>query len=125
MKLLLRRSHRPGLLHKIIYSLDVRAHLSAAERALIAQYGLAGALLYQRMELADPGKGLLGLVFRLGFRTANLSVRVYDLIDGKRIECADIVEMLSMEDQIRKAAHTFSRILAAAAQFDADEIVDL
>lgn len=125
MKLLLRRSHRPGLLHKVIYILDIRAHLSDEERASVAKYGLAGIRLYQRLEVAEPGKGLLGMAFRFAFRAANLSLHVRDLVDGKRFECADLIEVLSVEDQIKEAARTFSQLLAAAAGFDGDEVAEL
>ncbi len=126
MKLLLHRSHRPGLFgDRVIYRLDVRADLTEGEKADITTYGLAGTPLYQRLEVAERGRGLLGMAFRLTFKAANLTVNVRDLIEGKRVECADILEMLSLEDQVREAARSFSLVLTAAARFDGDEVVDL
>ena len=126
MKLLLHRSHRPGLLGgRIIYRLDVRADLTEDERADIATYGLGGTQLYQRLEVAERGRGLLGMMFRLRFKAANLTLSVRDLIEGKRVECADIVEMLALEDQVRQAARTFSLVLNTAARFDGDEVLDV
>jgi hypothetical protein len=124
MNLLLRRTHRSGLLSKVVYTLDVRAHLSEAERAAVSEYGLARVRLYRRMEVADPGKGLLGIAFRFAFKAGNLSLHARDLVDGKRLECADIVEILSVEDQVRASARTFSQLLAAAVGFDGEEVVE-
>ena len=125
MKLLLRRDQRSSTFGKVIFTLDVRAELSDEERSNIAKYKLDGTMLYQRDELVDPGKGLLGLASRLAFKAMNITVSVRDLSGGKRIECKDIVEMLAVEDQIKEAAKTFNAVLAAAAHFGGEEVVDL
>jgi uncharacterized protein (DUF433 family) len=54
-----------------------------------------------------------------------ISVCVYDLVHGKRIEVKDIVEMLAVEDQVKEAARTFSQVLSAAAHFGGEEVIEI
>lgn len=125
MKLLLRRDQRSGLMGKAIFQLDVRAEISEAEKASIAKYKLGDTELYASHELIERGSGLIGLASRLAYKAMTISVSVKDLASGKRIECKDIVEMLAVEDQLREAAKTFAQVLAAAAQFGGEEVVEL
>ena len=125
MKLLLRRNQRAGLLGKVTFALDVRADLDGTEFDNIKRYKLGDTMLYQSHELVDRGSGLLGVASRLAFKAMTLSVSVNDLVNGKRIECKDIVEMLAVEDQIRDAAKTFVQVLTAASQFGGEEVVTL
>jgi hypothetical protein len=125
MNLLLRRDQRSGLLGKVIFQLDVRAEISREELASIQRYKLGGTMLYTKNEMVDPGSGLLGLASRLAFHAMNISVTVNDLVQGKRIECKDILEMLAVEGQIREAALTFKQVLDAAAHFGGEEVIAL
>jgi hypothetical protein len=125
MKLLLHRSHRRGLFHPVIYAVDVRAQFSDEEYATISYHGLATRGLYSRSELADRGRGLMGILYRLAFGASNLTVQGQDLIVGKRIEAADIVTILSIEDQLTAASRTFHQIVIAAANYDGDQVVEL
>lgn len=127
MKLLLRRNQQnTGIIRNTItFYLDVRADLSEKERADIGKYKLSETILYERMTMTDPGSGLRGLASRLAFKAMNLTLKVSDLVDGKRIDCKDIVEMLAIEDQIKEAAKTFAAVLAAAARFGGEEVVEV
>lgn len=125
MRLILRRRHRAGVLHRVIYVLDVRAHLSHAEHGVLVEHGLGGMHLYQRLEVADPGRGLLGSFFRFFFRARNPAVKTGDLLNGTRITSHSLREILSIEDQIRAAARTLGLLVAAAAGFDGEEVVEL
>lgn len=125
MKLLLRRGQRRGVFHGVIYILDVRLHLSAHESASARRRGIERMPLYERLELRDRGHGLLGLAFRQVFRAVNLTLSVRDLLDGRRLEFGDVVEMLSTEDQIRDAVQVFAQVLGAADAFIGDEVLDL
>ena len=125
MKLLVRRNQRPGLLGKIIFTLEVRADLTNEEREAINRYKLGDTVLYEKSTLIDPGSGLLGLASRLAFKAMNLSVAVKDLASGKKLECKDIVEMLAVEEQIREAGKTFQAILDAARKFGGEEVINL
>lgn len=125
MKLLLRREQKSGLLGKITFTLTVRAELADEEKNNIKKYKLGETMLYERMTMADKGSGLLGVASRLAFKMLNISVSVDDLSKGKQIECKDIVEMLAVEDQIKEAAHTFKNVLAAAASFGGEEVIEI
>jgi hypothetical protein len=125
MNLLLRRDQRSGLLGKVIFQLDVRAEISQEEMTNIQRYKLGNTVLYTKSEIVDPGSGLLGLASRMAFHAMNISVTVADLVQGKRVECKNILEMLAVEGQIREAALTFKQVLDAAAHFGGEEVVAL
>jgi hypothetical protein len=110
---------------KPIFQLDVRAEISPEEQKYIQHYRLGDTLLYSQGEIVDPGKGLLGLASRLAFHAINISVTVHDLVNGKRIECKNIVEMLAAEEQIKEAAMTFKQVLNAATHFGGEEAIAL
>jgi hypothetical protein len=123
MNLLLRRDQRSSLMGKVVFQLDVRAEISRDEMASIQRYRLGDTVLYTQGELVDKGSGLLGLASRLAFKAMNISVSVNDLLNGKRVECKDIVEMLAVEDQIKEAAATFKQVLNAAVHFGGEEAI--
>lgn len=125
MKLLLRRDQRQGMLGKVVFTLEVRASISDEERAAVDKYKLGDTVLYEKNTVVDPGSGILGLASRLAFKAMNISVNVRDLVNGKKVECKDIVEMLAVEDQVREAAKTFSAVLNAARGFGGEEAIDL
>lgn len=125
MNLLLRRDQRSSLMGKPVFQLDVRADISAEEKKYIQHYRLGETLLYSQGEIVDRGKGLLGLASRLAFHAINISVTVNDLVNGKRIECKNIVEMLAVEEQIKDAAATFKQVLNAATHFGGEEAIAL
>jgi hypothetical protein len=125
MKLLFRRNQRSGLLGKVIFTLEVRADISAEERAAVSKYGLGTTMLYQSHEMVNRGSGALGLASRLAFKAMTINVSVNHLANGQKIECKDIVQMLAVEDQIKEAARTFAQVLSAAASFGGEEVVEL
>ncbi len=126
MKLLLRRDQRSGgMLGRVVFSLQVRADLTLEEKTNIAKYKLGDTELYASHQILDKGSGLLGLASRLAYKAMTISVSVKDLSGGKTIECKDVVEMLAVEDQIKEAARTFAQVLAAAATFGGEQVVDL
>ena len=126
MKLLIRRDQRSGMLGKVIFQLDVRAELSEEERRNIDKYKLGKEILYSRDEApnVDP-QTLKGLGKLLLASALNITVSVNDLVNGKRIEAKDILEMLSAEEQIREAARNFNAVLQAASHFGGEEVVEL
>lgn len=124
MKLLLRRDQRAGLMGKTIFTLDVRADLSADEKERIRKYKLQDTELYASHEVTG-GSGLLGVASRLAFKAVTLTLTVKDLESGKRIEVKDVVELLAIEGHIREAARTFKDVLDAASHFGGEEVVEL
>lgn len=126
MKLLLRREQRSAIIgSKPVFTLNVRADISTDEKAAIDKYKLGDTELYASHTMIDRGSGLLGVASRFAHKAMTISVTVKDLTGGKKIECKDIVEMLAVEEQIREAAKTFAQVLAAAAQFGGEEVVEL
>lgn len=126
MKLLLRREQRSAIIgSKPVFVLNVRADISAAEQANIAKYKLGDTELYASHTLVDRGSGLLGVATRFAHKAMTINVSVKDLTGGKKIECKDIIEMLAVEEQLKEAAKTFAQVLAAAAQFGGEEVVEL
>ena len=111
---------------KVIFQLDVRAELSDEERRNIDKYKLGKEVLYSKNAApnVDP-QTLTGLGKLLVAHALNISVTVNDLVNGKRIEAKDILEMLAVEEQIREAAQAFNAALHAAAHFGGEEVVDL
>jgi F420-0:gamma-glutamyl ligase-like protein len=124
MKLLLRRDQRPGLLGKMIFTLDVRADLSADEKERIRKYKLQDTELYASHAITG-GSGLLGVASRLAWKAVALTLTVRDLENGKRIEVKDVVELLAIEEHIRQAAQTFKDVLEAASHFGGEEVLEL
>jgi len=126
MKLLIKRDQRGGLLGKVIFQLDVRAELSAEERRNIDKYKLGKEILYSKNAApnVDPNT-FRGLGTLLIAHALNISVTVNDLVNGKRIEAKDILEMLAVEEQVREAAKNFAAALHAAAKFGGEEVVEL
>ncbi len=125
MNLLLRRDQRQSMLGKAIFQLEVWAEITDDELKYIKHYRLGDTVLYTKTEMVDRGTGLLGLASRMAFHAINISVSVNDLVNGKRIECKNILEMLAVEDQIREAATTFKQVLNAATHFGGEEVVAL
>lgn len=125
MKLLVRRDQKKGLLGgKIIFTLDAQAELTPEEQENVKKYKMGKTLLYQKHELADPGSGMLGLASRLAFKALNTTITVDSLVNGKHLECKDIVEMCALEEQLKEASHMFKTVLEAAARFGGEEIVE-
>lgn len=126
MKLLLRRNQKPAMMMgSPTFTLEVRAELTPEEKADIEKYKLGNTLLYVRNpNVPDVDGGTLGgLASMIKWRITNLTVSVKDLLQGKRIDCKDIMEMLGAEDQIKEAAQNFKAVLQAAAGFGGEEIV--
>lgn len=127
MKLLLRRSERSSAFAgNPIYILDVRADLSEEERAWITKFKFGRSMLYSRKGKpnVDPST-VTGFGAFLLHYALDITVSVNDLVNGKRIECKDIMEMLAAEAQIREAARNFSQVLQAASQFGGEEVIPL
>jgi hypothetical protein len=124
-KLLLRRSQKSGLLGgKITFILDARVELSPDMQELIKKDKMGKEVLYEKIKIADPGSGLLGVASRLALKAVNLTITVDTLVKGQHIECKDILEMRAVEEQIKEACAVFKEVLNSAAQFDGEEVID-
>ena len=126
MKLLLRRSERTGALGGLIFVLDIRAELTGEETGWIAKYKLGDLQLYSRKARPDVDTGTVtGIGLLLLHHALNLTINVRDLVYGKKIECKNILEMLSAEAQVKEAAQNFGSVLRAASQFGGEEVVPI
>lgn len=123
MKLLIRRNQRTNLTGTPIFVVEVRAEISKEEQAYISKYKLGSTMLFKQFEMANRGTGIPGFLWRLFFHATNLTISVKDLVNGKRIECKDVVEMLAAEKYITEAAQTFGQVLRAATHFDGEEVI--
>lgn len=127
MKLVFSRDQKStGLISKsIAFTLDVRADLTPEEETWVRQYKMGGTVLYQKYEITDPGKGLLGLASRLGYKALNTEITVDGLAKGRHFECKDIIEMRTVEEQVKDAARVFREMLETAAHFGGEEVVEV
>jgi hypothetical protein len=129
MKLVLRREQRPNMLGTIIFNLDVRADLSADEEDAIKKYGLGDTLLYEKYTLAVKGWGVVGWLYATLIRMAhfalNTTIKAKDLIEGKRVQCSTIAEMVVVETEIKEEAELFGKLLRAAITFNGEEAIPI
>ncbi len=125
MKLLLRREQKTSLLGLTTFVLSVRAEFSRDEQSNIDKYRLGPNVLYSRLEVTDPGSGVLGLVTRLAIHAVNISITVDDLVQGKRLEFKTIEEMAFVENHIKEASENLKAAIGASANFGGEEVVTL
>jgi hypothetical protein len=109
---------------KVIFILTVRADIPQDERDAIVKYKLGDCMLYQREP--NPVEPSMGGIAKATFKhMMNLTVKAKELVDGKTIECKDILEMLAVEEQLKQAGNTFSYMLHAAMNFGGEEVVEV
>ena len=127
MKLLLRRDQRAGgmLGGKMIFVLHVRADIGPEERAAITKYKLGDSILYTRQRVQLEEESVKGVAKAFLKHMLNLTVQVKDLVEGKTIECKDILEMLAVEEQLKEAGEAFMAMLRAAVRFGGEEVLEL
>lgn len=127
MKLLFRRDQRQGgmLGGKVVFTLHVRADIAPEERSAIAKYKLGDTMLYARDRVHLDSESVGGYAKFWLKHMMNLTIQVKDLVDGKNVECKDILEMLAAEEQIKEAASNFSGMLRAAMHFGGEEVVEV
>jgi len=121
MELHLSRSQKSGLMGGIKFTLSVKTSLTDAERGHVSKYKLGDTLLYEKGSEKIAAAG--GFTSMLTARLMQLRVTANDLINGKSIECKDILEMLAAEQQIKESAEAFHAMLTAAAKFEGEEVI--
>lgn len=118
MKLILQRNQRGGFT-KTIYVLEAKVELTDDEKKNVEKYKVGKTRLYTN--LIDRGSGIAGVVTR---KLAGIEITVNDLVNGKKIEIKDFLQMFAMEDQIKDACKNFKLMLDAMASFGGDEIIE-
>ena len=128
MKLIIERSQKSAgmISKKQVFSITVRAEISAVEREAIDKYKLSDEVLYVDGDTPDynPGSVMstLGAVAK-NMRVGKLIVR--NLVDGKTFESDNIADMLGTEEQITNAAKNLKTYLDVATTFGGREVIDL
>jgi hypothetical protein len=145
MQLKLKRAQRSGGLMggKVIFGLDVRAELSADERALVQKYALGKLVVYdsearkKHQDAAyghfDEASAPVGVgrslwknargIASAAMMALSLRVTVDSLVNGQHIECKDLDELLGAEGAIRDACGNLKAYLETAVTFDGREEV--
>lgn len=122
MELLLSRDQKKGMmgLGAIKFVLEAKARLTDDEAAAVKKYKMGSSIVYEK---PNDGFNPRSLTSVLSHRFLVPRITVDELVTGKSIECADIVDILAAEDQIREAGKTFHAILSAARSFGGEEVV--
>lgn len=111
---------------KQVFSITVRAEISAIEREAIDKYKLSDEVLYVDGDTPDynPNSVMstLGAVAK-NMRVGKLVVR--NLVDGKTFESDNIADMLGTEEQITNAAKNLKTYLDVATTFGGREVIEL
>lgn len=128
MKLIIERSQKSAgmISKKQVFSITVRAEISAIEREAIDKYKLSDEVLYVDGDTPDynPNSVMstLGAVAK-NMRVGKLVVR--NLVDGKTFESDNIADMLGTEEQITNAAKNLKTYLDVATTFGGREVIEL
>lgn len=128
MELLLSRSQKSGLtgMGAPTFVLDIRSRLTPEEDDYVKRYKLGKTVLYEKASVRDKIDQSGPLRQLLTFFMAKASGRIFtisDFVNGRRIECKDIIEMVDAEAEIKKAADAFHTVLMTCGQFGGEEVV--
>ena len=62
---------------------------------------------------------------KLWFTKNRWRITVNDLVRGRKLTAKNVIDMLEIEADLRKAADMFAQVLRAAAWFGGEEIIEL
>ncbi len=131
MKLKIKRSQKEGMMGGVTFALDVLADLTDEEAGLVRRYKLGSSVVYsseaanENFARAQAGSasGLGALVMD---RLTKRFLTIGNLVSGQHIECKDLVEVITVEEQVRIACQNLSGFLDVARTFNGTEqIVDI
>ncbi len=126
MKVLIQRDQRAAIIGtKPVFVFTVRAQVSDEEATAISKYKLGDTELFSNRTYYPEVNGVKDLAKELLARAKAASITVKELVAGKKFECKDILDMLSMENEIRERAVMFKNILDAAMHFGGEEVLEL
>lgn len=131
MQLKIRRGQKSGLTGGVTFTLDVMADLSDEEAALVKKYKLQKETVYAseaaeaNAARADQGSwGALGASVMDGLIKRRFSMN--DLLNGQHIECKQLGELITTEEQVHAACQNILRYLEIARSFDGSEqVIDI
>lgn len=128
MKLIIQRDQHSGLMGKVTFSLDIKADLTAAEQEYIRKYKMGKEVLYYKEKVDTRGIEMMGawaqISRTIAARALDIKITVNDLVNGRHIECKDIIEMRAAEEQIKEACGVFLEVLDTAAHFGGTEVIE-
>jgi hypothetical protein len=133
MQLKIQRSQRTTGFRGIpVFQLHAIVDVTPAERAMIQNYGLANNIVYaseqwqQNTAMAQQG-GTGGGVLRglrgLAGAALSLKITIADLVNGKRVECKSLDEMIDTENALITGCQILKEYLEVAATFDGREVL--
>ena len=111
---------------KVTFSLTARADLTDAEANNVKRYKFGSAVLYSKERIAPSALPYTwgGIARNFAAAALNLKITVDDLINGKVVECKDIIEMRAAEEQIKEACEVLKEVLESAARFGGEEVIE-
>lgn len=129
-----RNQYKTLILRRRRFRIDIRASYTGRQHELINKYGLWNQELYaseERMKhrLAERATGtetvlqFFHKLWRLMKFKFALHIKVKHLIQGRRIYCADIMELIDAENEVRGCADNLISYLTLAETFDGREII--
>lgn len=121
MKLVLQKDQKRGLTGKTSYIMEISAKLEDDEAENIKKYRLGKEVLYSNKQ-DTSSMSLLGAIASASVST---TITVNDLVNGKHIECKDILEMLAIEEQVKEGAKVLKQMLYAMTTFGGEEVIEI
>lgn len=128
IQLKIKRDQAKSTVKGLGFSIYFIAEMSPEARAAVKYYRLGDAVLYQKdldLKLSPNVLLMAWRAFMLWFRRKKWRVTVNDLVEGRTLTAKSVMEMLEIEDDLRKAADRFVIVLRAAAWFGGEEVIDL
>jgi hypothetical protein len=128
MKVKIRRDQVTGITGSVTFTVHFIAELSPEAREAVRRYGFGKTVLYYKDPKLEMSMNLFRLLWRmlwLRLTRKRWQINVNDLVNGRTIQCKDILEVLEVEDRVMGAAKSFASVLRAASWFGGEEIVAL
>lgn len=119
MELLFNREHKSGMMGGLKLSLTATAQIDEEEKKLVKDFKMGELLIYEK-ENAGVNTNSVKSMFIYKFLVPRITVS--ELIAGKTIEAKDLIEILSAEEQIRKAGEYLHYLLVRAKRFSEETV---
>jgi hypothetical protein len=126
MELLLSKSQKSSMMGAVSFVLDIRTKLTPDESALVKKYKMGNLLVYEKLPISEMTThmgGAMTALTAIASKVLKLQITVDNLVNGRKVECKDIGEMISAQGQIRSAADNFYALLMAAHSFEGEEVI--
>lgn len=127
LRVKIKRDQVTGLAGKVTFCVNFIAELSPQARDAVRRYRFGKTILYQKDVKFDGSVNVFHLLWRalwLRLTRKRWQITISDLVDGRTIQCKDILEVLDVEECITAATKTFASVLRAASWFGGEEIVE-